>query len=88
MSHGPIEPMQHKRMNELAQFLDHQFNGDATGNDRQVGFVLLSFKFGEQENGRINYISNADRADIITGLKELVARFEGRYTEPQGDKPQ
>jgi hypothetical protein len=29
-----------------------------------VGFVLLVFPFGEE--GRRNYISNAERADVLT----------------------
>lgn len=78
----PIEPAQHALMNELARKLDQFFNGKDRGPDRQWGFVLLSFRFGEQEGGRINYISNAEREDMIVGLKELLARFEGRLIEP------
>jgi hypothetical protein len=54
------------------------FNGEARGADREVGFVLLIFPFGEKE-GRCNYISNgADRRDIITLFKEQIKRFEGQ----------
>lgn len=76
MSHEPIEAAYREKMNELAAFLDNAFNGEKRGPARTVGFVLLCFKFGEE--GRANYISNADRKGIITSLKEIVARFEGQ----------
>lgn len=47
------------------------------------GFALLIFGTGESE-GRMNYISNADRDEMVAALKELIARFEGRYTEEEG----
>jgi hypothetical protein len=28
--------------------------------------------------GRVNYISNGGRADVVTMLKEITARFEGQ----------
>lgn len=73
---GPIEPAYIERMNELAHTLDIAFNGGAKGNDRTTGFVLLVFPFGSSD-GRCNYISNgADRADVLTLLKEQAKRFE------------
>lgn len=75
---GPIEEQYRKRMSELASFLDMEFNGNDKGNDRQIGFVLLVFKFGEGP-GRTNFISNgADRRDIVTLFREMIARFEGQ----------
>jgi hypothetical protein len=65
-------------MKELAQFIDSIFNGGDTGADRKVGFTLLVFPLGVEEKGRMNYVSNADRRDMIVSLKELVANFEGR----------
>jgi hypothetical protein len=44
------------------------------------GFALLVFPFVEGD-GRMNYISNAERGDMLTALKELVARMEGRMHE-------
>ena len=74
----PIQPEFREMMNSVARFLDQLFNGAKKGNDREVGFVLLVFPFGEQE-GRCNYISNgADRRDIITLMKEQIKRFEGQ----------
>ena len=75
---APIDPEYVERMNEIARVLDRVFNGDAKGQDRQIGFVLLVFPFGYQD-GRANYISNgADRKDIVTLFREQIARFEGQ----------
>ncbi len=81
MSHtlgdAPIEPQYIETMKALAGFLDEQFNGEAKGSARQTGFVLMVFPFSDQ--GRCNYISNgADRRDIVTLMKEMIARFEGQ----------
>jgi hypothetical protein len=75
---APIEPEYIEKMNDVARALDHVFNGEARGNDRKVGFVLLLFEYGEKE-GRCNFISNgADRKDIVTLFKEMIMRFEGQ----------
>jgi hypothetical protein len=74
---GPIEAKHHKMMNTLAHTLDELFNGDAHGPDRQTGFILMVFPFGNTD-GRANYISNAERTDVVTMLKEQLARFEGQ----------
>lgn len=74
----PIEERHRANMNAIASALDGMFNGEARGNDRTTGFVLLVFPFGEDE-GRCNFISNgADRKDIVTMFKEMIARFEGQ----------
>lgn len=75
---APIQSEYREKMNRLARELDRFFNGDARGADREIGFVLLVFPFGEKE-GRCNYISNgADRRDVVTLLREQIARFEGQ----------
>lgn len=67
-----------EKMNQLARGIDIIFNGDKAGSDRETGFVLLVFPFGEK-TGRCNYISNgADRKDITIMFKEIIARFEGQ----------
>lgn len=74
----PIEERYVRKMNAIAQGLDTVLNGELKGNDRKTGFVLLVFPFGEAV-GRCNYISNgADRRDIVTMMKEQIARFEGQ----------
>ena len=75
---APIEPTYHEQMNALAGFLDEQFNGDAKGKDKKVGFVLMLFEYGDNP-GRCNYISNgAGRQDVVNLMKEMIARFEGQ----------
>jgi len=75
---APIEPIYIEKMNALAAVLDTILNGQKRGADRQTGFVLLVFPFGEQK-GRANFISNgANRQDIVTLFKEMIARFEGQ----------
>ena len=74
---APIEPQYIETMNALARGIDEIFNGEAKGADREVGFVLLVFNFGDE--GRCNFISNgADRKDIVTLFREMIARFEGQ----------
>lgn len=50
-----------------------------TTENQQLGFVLLVVDVnGTNAEGRVNYISNCDRADIVAALKEITARFEGQ----------
>jgi hypothetical protein len=74
-------------MNTLAGALDEVFNGPATPDRvRTTGFALLVFPMGEDISGtgRVNYIGNGDRADMLIALKELVARWEGRVPDQGG----
>lgn len=74
---APIEPKYEDMMRELATAVDRFFNGDLRGANRQTGFVLLVFPFGDAKDGRCNYISNgADRADMIKLLREQANRFD------------
>lgn len=76
---APIEEKHHDAMNKIARTLDQIFNGDTKGADRETGFVLLVFPFGEEGKGRCNFISNgADRRDVVTLMREMIARFEGQ----------
>jgi hypothetical protein len=75
---APIDAEYKAKMNSIAAALDHAFNGEARGKDKKVGFVLLLFPYGEKE-GRCNFISNgADRKDIVTLFREMIARFSGQ----------
>lgn len=75
---APVEARYHDQMVATAQAIDELFNGDKQGSDRETGFVLLVFPFKDFD-GRCNYISNgADRRDIVTLMKEMIARFEGQ----------
>lgn len=80
----PIQAEFHAMMNDVARELDGFFNG--TGTPR-IGFVLLTAEFGKIEGGRVNYISNGRREDMIAMLSEYLARVEGRYQEPPEGKP-
>lgn len=80
----PIQPEFHAMMNDVARALDRFFNGDGP---RRVGFILLTAEFGKIDGGRVNYISNGNREDMIAMLREYLARAEGRYQEPPEGKP-
>lgn len=75
---GPIDEVHAAQMNAIMSALDEAFNGKAKGKNKKVGIVLWVFPYGLEE-GRANYISNgADRRDMITLMKEQIARFEGQ----------
>jgi hypothetical protein len=74
---APIEEQYRDKMQQLARAIDDFFNEGATGDDRKTGFCLMVFPF-EGFDGRANYISNANRDDIVILLKEQLARFQGQ----------
>jgi len=77
----PIQPEFYEKMNVIAAALDETFNGDKKGKARPTGFILMVYPFGNLAAGdaRCNYISNgADRRDVVTLMKEMIARFEGQ----------
>lgn len=75
---APIEAQHHDQMTAVVQALDELFNGKIGGPGRKVGFVLMVFPF-DDHTGRCNYASNgADRRDIVTLMREMIARFEGQ----------
>ena len=79
LGNAPIESAHAEQMNKIAAVLDTVFNPGAHGQDRKTGFVLLVYPFGEADQGRCNFISNgADRGDLVTLFKEMIARFEGQ----------
>lgn len=76
MADDPIRDEHREQMNQLARFLDEQFNGEAKGKDRKYGFALLVFDFGT--GGYMNYISNAQRPDMERAMLEFLRRSVGR----------
>lgn len=65
-------------MNALAGGIDEIINGERKpGKKQKYGFALLVFEFDQIESGRMNWVSNADRKDMIVALKEMVAQLEG-----------
>ena len=67
-TYGSIERRHRRLMNKIAKALEATFEG--------CGFALLIFDFNT-DDGRVNYISNARREDMITAMKEFIARNEG-----------
>lgn len=61
-----------EHMRDLATVID-RMNREALGGQRK-GFVLMVFGFGAP--GVSNYISNAERGDVVTALRELANRLE------------
>lgn len=86
MVDAPVSKEYVATLNKIAATLDDIFNGkDCKAGQKKVGFALLIFPFGEPNNSsRINYISNADREDMLTCMKEFIARAEGRYHDGGG----
>jgi hypothetical protein len=66
-------------MNLLATAIDETLNRKVK--PKRLAFVMLVAEFGQIDNGRVNYISNGTRADMIAMMKEFIARAEGRYAE-------
>ena len=74
--------MQHTEavMQGLASGVDSILNGDMMdplNTGRKYGFVLLVAEFGDIAEGRVNYVSNGDKATMVAMLKEYLARLEG-----------
>lgn len=63
----PIPEDLREVMNDIAGMLDGAIKEHA---DRPMGFLLLTFDFGE--NGTLSYISNAQRDDILSLLEEFL----------------
>ena len=76
MSHGPIEAEHLATMNAVAGTLLEVFP--------TMGFTLLVFPLNNPE-GRMNYISNARREDMLVAMKEFIANMEGRVMPPSYD---
>lgn len=76
----PIEKEFQKKMRTLGIMLNDILNESGK---KEVGFCLLSFKFGEPtEYSRINYISNANRKDMIKALEDFLEREKENIKKP------
>ena len=80
MTPGPIQPAYKKAMNKIARAIDETLNGKRNRKPT-VGFILLTAEFGKIDGGRVNYISNGKREDMIAMMREYLARVEGRYSD-------
>lgn len=77
----PIAPDVNAQANAIAMTLDEFLNGEqlpGLPRKRKYGFAVLIFEFGKAEAGRMNWISNGARAEMIVALKEMVAQLEAR----------
>jgi len=75
-----IETAMYEVMNNIGHLLGSAINEAAYVSGNKFGFALFVFPLGEGE-GRMNYISNARREDMLAALKEFIARNEGRFEE-------
>lgn len=72
----PIDPKVREAMQGIGKILGDLFK------PANCGFALLVFDFGDA--GRMNYISNGRREDMLASMKEFIARAEGRHHETPG----
>lgn len=62
----PVEETYHDKMRSLARMLDAIVNDGVR--PRKIGFCLFMFNLNDTK--RVNYISNANRADVVSALRE------------------
>lgn len=75
---APIESMQEQVMRMLAALIDNMLNDtNADSPDREWGFLLMVFPFGATP-GRCNYVSTAERDDVVALMKEQLKYFEAQ----------
>lgn len=72
----PIEAKHRAEMNAIASVLDQAFN--PTGSERVV-FTLFIAESGKMDGGRVNYISNGTREDMISMVREWLGRVMGGF---------
>ncbi len=75
---APIQREFQEMMNELATVLDQILNSNKRGAERENGFIVMVFPFAQVLEGdlRVNYISNAQREDVINLLRNQLLHFE------------
>ncbi|MHC2537004.1 hypothetical protein [Bradyrhizobium diazoefficiens] len=71
----PLDEIHAEKLQRIARRLDHIFNGNKRGLDRDWGFALMLFPFRGMP-GNCHYISNGNRAQMIELLREQIRRFE------------
>jgi len=69
---APIEPKYVSVLQTLGRDLNKLLNPDGV---KRVGFAVLMFDLNTSE-GRMNYISNAQREDMVTAMKEFLSNLE------------
>jgi hypothetical protein len=72
---APIQDEYVLQMQAVAEVINEFLNPPG---ERKVGFIVMMFPFGPPTpDHRCNYISNADRADVVAMLREQLAYFSG-----------
>lgn len=67
---APVEPAYRGKIEFLARYMDHLFNGDLRGQERNVGFALVVFPYNYDASSQSEYISNgADRSAVAELLQ-------------------
>lgn len=83
---APIEDRYKQQMVAVARAVDEFLNGpNAHPDNRKVGFVVMVFEFGSTA-GRMNYISNASRDDVVIALREQLSCFDGMPDSQTGGR--
>jgi len=72
--HPAITPELRRSMNDIGSILGDVFEGR--------GFALFVFDFGP--DGMMNWLSNAEREDMLVALREFIAANEGRSHDAPG----
>lgn len=75
------QPIQ-EHIRELANDIGRILLGAIKQTNANYGFALLLFEYGD--GGHMNYISSANRRDMVAAMKEFIARNEGTYQEEKG----
>ena len=70
-------------MRLLADLVNAILNG--VGGNASECFLIMTCRSGQSQGGNVNYISNANRDEVLTMLKEFIARQEGRFIQEGGN---
>ena len=72
---APIPDEYRAELKFVGRMINYYLNGDEQ--PERNGFVLLMFAFGEATpDTRCNYLSNAQRGDVVRLLTEQLAHFK------------
>lgn len=72
----PIQPELEQIMKDIGRTIGRALQDHAGAG---YGFALFMFGLAGDEKGRMNYMCNCRREDMLVALKEFIARAEGRY---------
>jgi len=74
----PIPANIRELMNDIGNIIGRVIQKQVNKGEEKYGFALFMFDF---KPGRISYISNANREDMLAALKEFIAKHEGRFDD-------